>query len=170
MRVTARTCSIQNITQCPKLAGDNKDVFKHCLNLETNKTISLGTINGKPFDMKIFEGGASWTGSQMIRMHPQDARVTDEEMAAAAAFEAYTPDERLTGNSISALINQLYLVAHQGLGVSTFNNWVETQNKSQDEIKEALQRLGIDSNQTFTINGRSFSLDSGELADAAAKP
>lgn len=127
---------------------------KQSITLQADKEINLGTINGRPFEMKIFsEGGFEWSGCRRIKASKAGARVTAEQRAAARAARSYTYSEHKKADEMCAVINYMYLMQEKGWASSDLNDCIKEANISQKEIKEAFNRLGIDVDQPFTVNG-----------------
>lgn len=156
----------KNVPNEQLVRPDSNQGFFQSLNLEANKIINLGSINGKPLDMKIFQnGGFEWSGSPRIFAH-SGSQVTPEDAAAAyAASSLYTKNEYEQGSHISAVINRIYLVANKVMTTNSFNELIINANISQEEIDQALNRLGFDSSEPFTVNNRTFVFKDGILKD-----
>jgi hypothetical protein len=145
-------------------SSDSNNTFKQSITLDTNTPIDLGTINGKPFEMHIMEGGGfQWSGA--IRIKDAEGKVTPEQAAAAYAAASYTTTEHEQAGQILATINKLYLITKNGQSTDPFNDFIRSFNISQKDVENALNRLGFNSSEPFTVNGRTFIFNSGTLKD-----
>ncbi len=146
------------------IADKKSKGFNQVVELKSETPINLGTIGGKPFVMQIFQdGGYEWSGSLRIKQPKAGARVTPEEAAAAYASQSYNMEEHIECGAVSAVINSLYIMTNKGVEPDTFNDKMKAFNISQNEVEEALCRLGINTNEAFTLNGHTFVLDKGYL-------
>lgn len=133
--------------------------------LEKNQTYNLGTINGKPFSItRVQDNRFEWSGGIRIS-GPAEGKVTPEQMAAARAFASYTPREWAQCDHMVSVIARITRIAEDNLKTDYFNDYVDLVQISPNEINNALQRLGLDPSLPFSVNGRSFVLNSGVLAD-----
>lgn len=139
--------------------------------LEAGKTINMGKIDGKPYDLELFkDGGFQWSGGPLVNIKTQGLYyVSAEDQAADRAAALYSRQEHEQANRLSAIVNCLYGVTSRGWRTSYFNEFVNQFKFSPGEVDDALSRLGIDTSNPFTINGRSFTLDSGMLKDTEGK-
>jgi len=146
--------------------SDTAASYNQTLNLEAGKLINLGTLEGKNYNMQIFkDGGFEWSGSLSIKEPPSGSKVTPEQIAAANAAYQYTMPAYEHGEKVAAVVNYFYMVTQKNWPVSSFNESTITSGISSEDIKDALNHLDLDSNQPFTINGRTFSLQSGILEE-----
>lgn len=153
--------SKMKLTNCSNWKTINN---KQSITLKANKEINLGTINGKPFEMKIFqEGGFEWSGCPRIKAPKAGSRVTDEQLEAAYATRSYTFSEHKKAGEICAVINFMYLMQDKGWTTSSFNKYIEESNISQQKIEDAFSNLGINPNKPFNLKGERFILESGKL-------
>lgn len=135
------------------------------ITLQADTTINMGTINGKPFDMKIhLNSGYQWSGAIPIKLTNGNI-VTPEHKAAARAANAYSPREYNEGAAVSGAVHLLYLMADRGWAAQQFNDICSSTRKTQKDIENALDRLGIDKDKPFNINGRMFTYNFGILED-----
>lgn len=155
----------QNLNQKGKTTEiiKTKEVKKtQNIKLEANTEINLGKLNGKPFMMKIFaEGGIQWSGGGLIPANLDTGpgcRVSEGYKAAVRAQEAYSKCERGIGEKNAAIINQFYIITDRGFSADYFNEYIENNpsNFKGSDVLAALNRLGIDGQTPFTINGRQF--------------
>ncbi len=144
--------------------------FSQSIILEANKQIDLGTIDGKPFKMKLFiDGGFEWSGGLFLKAPQGGSKVSPEHAAAAYAFDSYTRAEREKAQDIGGVICALYQVTNRGQKTSFFNSFINNSGKKflPEETKDALGLIGINPDKPFTINGRTFVFDSGTLKNYA---
>ena len=135
------------------------------ITLKKNQTYNLGTINGKAFSIKrLQDNGFEWSGGIRIS-GPTEGRITPEQMAAALAFDSYTPQEWSQCDHMVSVIARITQIAENNLKTDYFNDFVDLVQISPNEINNALQRLGLDPSLPFSVNGRSFVLNSGILED-----
>lgn len=145
-------------------SSDSNNTFKQSITLDANTPIDLGTIDGKPFEMQIMEGGGfEWSGN--IQIKKTEGRVTPEQAAAAYAAASYTSAEHEQAGHISATIISIYLMTKDGLSTDSFNDSIRSSTISQKDVENALNRLGFNPSEPFTVNGRTFIFNSGTLKD-----
>lgn len=145
------------------VVSDSKN--RQSINLNKDKTYDLGTLNGKPFHIKLLpESGFEWSGRIRLSGRPE-GKVTPEQIAAANAFDSYNSYEWLQGEHMGAVIATITRIADNNLETTYFNKLVKLHSITQSEIENALQRLGVDPHKPFSINGRTFAINSGLLED-----
>jgi hypothetical protein len=145
--------------------SDSGNTFQNSVTLSANTPIDLGTIDGKPFEMQIMEGGGfEWPGQIQIHAHT-GSQVTPEDAAAAYAAHSYSLPEQMQANHIGAVIDELYLMTKNGSSTDSLNNLISTSQISQSDVEDALTRLGFNPSEPFTVNGRAFIFSSGTLKD-----
>lgn len=147
-----------------ELVAFNSDKGIHSIRLDKGKTYNLGSINGKPFDLKLLQNGFEWSGRVKLSGRPE-GKVTPEQKAAADAFASYTPQEWTHGEHIGVVISTITDIADNKLETSYFNKRIKLFGISQDEIESAIRYLSLDPHSPFTINGRTFTLKEGLLDD-----
>lgn len=141
--------------------------YSQSVTLEADKKIDLGTIDDKPFEMRLFQnGGFEWSGGLFLKAPQGGSKVTPEQAAAAYAFDSYTRTEHERANDIGAVICAIYHITNRGQPTSSFYSAMNNGKKIlPEEMEDALGLLGINPDEPFTINGRTFVLDSGTLKD-----
>lgn len=133
--------------------------------LKAGTELNLQTINGKPYNMTIFEeGGYQWSGAIAVKATNSSVVTLADKMASYAA-DLYTRAEHTKASKITGVINYLYLITSRGWSADDFNDFTKQTGISESDVQEALGRLEVDINQSFTINERTFTFDSNGLKD-----
>ncbi len=145
-----------------------KKAMTKSITLEPDVKLNLGTINDKPFQMRIFsDGGAEWNGSPRI-FGPMESgqRITEEVRRVHYAAEAYTRKEHEKAEQLIGIIYDLYLTTTKGWSIDfMFNGSIDMFSIPATQVEEALQRLGLAPKEPFTINGRTFILEAGYVKE-----
>ncbi len=136
--------------------SNSGNAFQNAVTLNTNTPIDLGTIDGKPFEMQIMNG---WSGAIQIHAHT-GSQVTPEDAAAAYAAHSYTRAEYTEGDHVSAVVNYLYLMTQGVMSTDAVNGAMRQTNITPSEVNDALTRLGLNSNEPFTVNGQAYVFNS----------
>ncbi len=140
--------------------SDSGNTFQNSVTLNTNTPIDLGTIDGKPFEMQIMDGGGSeWSGAIRIHAHA-GSQVTPEDVAAAYAAHSYTRAEYEEGDHVSAVVTYLYMMTKGVMSTDAVNSALRQTNITPSEVNDALNRLGLNSNEPFTVNGQAYIFNS----------
>jgi len=139
--------------------GGSDSMFNQSVTLAANTPIDLGTFAGKPLEMQIFNGGGyEWSGAIRIQEPASGSQVTPEQAAAAYAAQSYTEAEYSQGQNVTSVVELLYLMNKGTLSTDEVNSLVNQQhNITPSEVTDALTRLGINSNEPFTVNGQKYS-------------
>ena len=154
--------TVQKVVPSEKTFSMNKN---QSINLLPGQTLNLGTINGQPFNVSLFQDGSyKWSGTYILKAH-EETKVTEEEIAAARMIQSYTQEGYYKGQRISSTIDSLYLLANNKMSIDNFNYKMRLCNDPQYGVKKVLEYLGIDAAKPFSINGRKFILDSDVLRD-----
>lgn len=138
---------------------------RQAINLQPGSELNLGTINGKPFDFRLFEeGGFEWSGGLRLVDRPvPGARVSAQAEAAAAAMNRYSEDEWRHGSGIAGVVFNLYEVARGRLSPEALNKQLQSAPYQPGYLQEALSRMGMDTREPFEINGSTYALRQGQL-------
>ncbi len=146
--------------------SNSGNAFQNAVTLNANTPINLGTIDDKPFEMQILDGqGFEWSGQMQIQESAPGSAPTSEQVAAAYDAQAYSLPEQMQANHVGAVIDELYLMASNGSSTDSINSMINSSQISQSDVEDALTRLGLNSSEPFTVNGRSFIFSSGTLKD-----
>jgi hypothetical protein len=152
--------------------SNSGSAFQNAVTINANTPINLGTIDGKPFEMQILgSGGFEWSGQMQIQESAPGSAVTPEQAAAAYAAHSYSLPEQMQANHVGAVIDQLYLMENNGVSTDSLNNMINSGQISQNDVENALTRLGLNPSESFTVNGRTFTFNSeNNLEEVTGSP
>lgn len=127
------------------------------IRVEDDLRIELGSINGKPLFMwNTPLGGFGWTGTPAVQ-GPPIGKVSQADLDALRLASSYTRSESEYAYKIVTVVNGLFRLTRPSnlpLSVQRFNDLLIEQSISSDVVHDALKRLGINANETFTVNGQ----------------
>ncbi len=139
--------------------ADVQKARSQSVTIDVDTPIDLGLINGKPIILTLHETGLEWNGSPRIPgPTTPGSRVTPEQLAAVEAFDRYSPEEHAEVQKSLGIVRQLWLLTRHGATMASFREYTDQMSLSRADLATALQRLNLDPNSPFTINGRNFAL------------
>lgn len=139
------------------------------IRLERGVGIDLGSVNGKPLVVTNYaEGGFAWTGSPAVQGTPI-GKVLQADMDVVRLASSFTRTESEYAYKIATVVNGLYRLTQRTrrpLSIQEFNNVLKERSIDSSVVADALGRLGIDINRTFSVNGRKMYVSDGRFVDA----
>ncbi|MFZ7103254.1 MAG: hypothetical protein ACOWWO_11460 [Peptococcaceae bacterium] len=152
-----KNTSIVDIKALPLKAENNTLVINECF--------SLGLFDGKEIQMRIFSnGGLETTNCPRVPYSPPGTKVTPEQKRLAEIYDSFSTQEHKDINKAAFFVHKLWSAAKEGK-VDTLNELIKNYPDGEINVKDELSRLGIDYNEPFVVNGKTFTLNSqGEFS------
>jgi hypothetical protein len=133
-------------------------------NISEDQPIDLGSLNGKPFIVRIVPGaGIEWNGCPGVRA-PNSPVVSEEVRAAARAARMYSAAEHKVAQEAVGVIGALYGYTQGKLRMGYINDMIRQCQLAPDTVKGILTRLGIDPERPFRINGQHLAFVNGLIS------
>lgn len=134
------------------------------LTLNYDEIIDLGTVNGKPLKVLAYSDGCfSWGGSIGTRKLADSG--TPEEAIVLRSKSVYNDTDHNMANPYILIVTQLFGITKKVLSTKNFEETMNFFGNSETTVKEGFKRLGLNPDDIFTINGRSFKLDGVSLKE-----
>jgi hypothetical protein len=142
---------------CPSTSSNERDI-------SSDQPIDLGSLNGKPFELRIVPGvGIEWSGCPFVKA-PTSSVVSEEYHAAARAARMYSVAEHKFAQETVAVIGALYRYTQGRLQIDDVNDTIQFFRLAPNTVKDMLTRLGVDPDRPFRINGQHFVFVNGLIS------
>jgi len=141
------------------------NIINNSVEIRKGDVFSLGEYQGRKIIAKRKDNGYLFSSNGGGAIKYTGSRVTARQERIANIVGSFTKEQHQAAGRTTAVLSSLVLVADGKESVNFFNEKFSSTEYNDIDVKKEISRIGLNVNDIFTVNGKKFKFDEGNLVN-----